>query len=456
MVKLRTVLNVLLTSVVIIVACAASAGAGSAGVTNGLINGSGHCSAASPCRQCHQLTLAGAHRQLGCATCHGIDPDSSRFSNPAGMENGAAGCVTCHRGAASIFKQAMTRRSAEKQFCRRSWGRADGDFFQRNCMGCHVSSCLDCHSGHKSDGGDGAEKEVLRQSHTIESPRSEACYRCHNGYFIGWDYAGRAPRDDSLRYQRGPRANGQHYLKMLPDIHFEAGLECADCHTMASLQRGERVAKTCQDCHTPNRDIVEHSIDAHISRMECASCHAAWAAQDYATFYIRTVDSSNRQYFRVRKLNDDYVKSSYLKRQDLPPLGLNQQGRFAPIRPQFLAYYSEIKDNRPVGQENRLLAAQWKVITPHTIRRGAPMCDSCHGNARRFMLQPLQQRKYRPDLDGLQLESFWRSDGQSVVNGSFCSQQQFDVMSRKTLEYKRNYVKKWQNFLQKGAASCAH
>jgi hypothetical protein len=368
------------------------------------------------------------------------------LSDPAGMATGAAGCVHCHLGSAHIFNQAMTQRSAEQEFCQRSWGQADPQFFATNCVSCHVTNCLDCHGG--SEGSD-------TPGHDIQRPTSEDCYACHKGYFVGWDFAGRAPREDSVRYQRGPQANGEYYLKMRPDVHAEAGMQCGDCHTMQSLQRGEKSARSCADCHVPDPQVIEHSISAHLTQMECASCHAAWAAQDYATFYIRTVDSTNREYFRVKPINDQYIKSSYLRRQDEPPLGVNNAGRVAPIRPQFMAYYSEMDNNKAVGGENRLLLAQWKAFTPHTIRRGSVMCNGCHDNARRFMLQPLDQRKYRPDLDGLQLESFWRSDGQKLVNGAFYTAEQFAVLTKKSLKYSRKYVEKWQNFLKIDADSYA-
>lgn len=388
----------------------------------------------APCQQCHEQTVVGVHQTLVCVDCHGAQ---GNLGEPTAKTTNAAGCIHCHEQSAHIFQQAMSTRQAEKQFCQRSWGQADENFFDVNCMGCHVTNCLDCH-------GDG---------HAIDTPGSEQCYRCHNGYFVGWEFAGRAPREDSLRYQRGPEDNGQYHLKMRPDVHAEAGMDCGDCHTMSSLQAGQKVAQQCLDCHDPDPAVIEHSISAHMAQLECVSCHAGWAPQEYGTFYIQTRNSSNRNYFRVRKTNDQYVKSSYLKRQDQPPLGLNEQGMVAPIRPQFIAYYSEMENNQPVGVENRLLAAEWKAFTPHTIRRGTPLCDSCHGNAQRFMLAPLQRRIYRPDLDGLGLKSFWRSEGQTVINGSFYPPTRFERMSKKSVEYSRKYVEKWQNFLKKDDAS---
>lgn len=390
---------------------------------------------AAPCLQCHETTLSGVHQPLACTACHG---DTGNVALPGVRDNQAMGCIGCHNQTEHIFAQAMSTRQAEQDFCQRSWGQADSQFFDVNCNGCHVTACLDCH------GNDG---------HEIERPTVESCQRCHNGYFVGWDFSGRAPREDHERYQRGPKADGQHYLKMRPDAHLEAGLDCGDCHTMQSLQQGDRTAAQCVDCHEIDRSVIEHSIEAHLEKVECVSCHGAWGAQEYGTFYVQIRDSSNRAHFRLATANEHYVKSSYLKRQDLPPLGVNAAGRVAPIRPQFIAYYSEIEKNQAVGQENRLLVAEWKVFTPHTIRRGTPMCDSCHGNARRFMLAPLEQRIYRPDRDGLGLDSFWRNEGQVLVNGSFMTPQRFDTMSRKTADYARKYVDKWQNFLKKDDAS---
>lgn len=392
--------------------------------------------AGAACQDCHEHVVRGVHATLGCRACHGA---AGNVADPTTIANKAVGCSGCHEQSEHIFDHAMSTREAEQEFCQRSWSQADPQFFDTNCMGCHVTRCLDCHG----------------EGHAIDRPSTETCSQCHNGYFVGWDFSGRAPREDSVRYQRGGQNHGQYYLKMRPDVHAEAGMDCGDCHTMASLQQGKVVASSCLDCHDPDPNVIEHSVAAHLEKMECVSCHAAWSAQEYGTFYIKTTDSSNRNFFRVRPTNDQYVKSSYLKRQDSPILGLNERGRVSPIRPQFIAYYSEIENNQPVGDENRLLAAEWKAYTPHTIRRGTVMCDSCHNEPRRFMLQPEEKRIYRPDRDGLGLSSFWSQDGQQVVNGSFYPAERFQRMSRRDRNYAELYVRKWQTFLKKDETSSA-
>ena len=167
----------------------------------------------------------------------------------------------------------MATRAAEKRFARRAFG-ADGErFFAQSCTGCHVAGCDDCHGAAPHHGA---------------RLKSDACTRCHKGYFVGWDYLGRAPREDHERYQRGAVADGEPFLKMLPDVHAERGMTCADCHTMRSLQEGRKAAKTCRDCHAAvSRDVPEHAFSAHLEKMECEACHAAWAPQEYGTFLVR-------------------------------------------------------------------------------------------------------------------------------------------------------------------------
>gem|GEM_PF-108050 len=333
-----------------------------------------------------------------------------------------------------IFDQIMTTRSVEKDFVQKTFGKEDPEFFQKNCGSCHVKSCVDCHE---------------RDGDVLIRPTSEKCLDCHNGYFTGWEFYGRAPREDNLRYQRGKKANGEPFLNMLPDVHAQAGMECGDCHSMKSLMTGGKSSKTCADCHTPNPAVIEHRINAHLKNLECYTCHSAWAAQEYGTFFIRFEDSSNKQYFRLRPWGSaEYIKSGFLKKQDSSPLGINQKGKISPIRPQFIVYFTDLKNNRPVGEENRLIASRWKTFFPHTIRRGTVMCDGCHNNPGRFLLEKEEDRMYRLQKNGMTLASFWSQKGQTVGNGSFMTSSRFKKMTSKPPEFKRAYINKWSQLIK--------
>ena len=390
------------------------------------------------CRDCHRIVLQGIHASLPCLSCH-LD-EGNTLGNPAARENRAAGCVGCHRGYEALFDHAMATRKNERLFVDRSIGRADPSFFRNNCNSCHLQGCTDCHGG---------------SGHKLAKADDRSCFACHKGYFVGTDYYGMAPREDSLRYQRGEVAYGETYLKMTPDVHAEAGMTCGACHSMTSLVAGEKSSKRCLDCHQVNKKVVEHGIAAHLEKMECYACHSAWTPQEYGTFWLRFSESLSQEDYRVRVNEGDYVKSAYLRKQDAPPLGINSRGRVSPIRPQFVLYFTDIRKDRPVGVENSLLAAEWKAFFPHTVRRGTVMCEGCHDTPRRFILEPQADRIYQLQTDGMTLPSFWESTGQKVVNGAFFPAARYRQLSEKTPAYQRAYLEKWQSLINHVESSSA-
>jgi len=381
------------------------------------------------CAVCHRVSVQGKHANLPCRSCHGDDVDT--LFKPASAENRAAGCVGCHRGYAALFDHAMATKSRERQFVERSFAKGDAGFYGKNCASCHLTGCGDCHGS----------------GHSLARPRDRSCFVCHKGYFVGTDYYGMAPREESLRYQRGETAYGENFLKMAPDVHAEAGIPCGACHSMASLAAGRSAAKGCVDCHKVSRKVPEHRIAAHLERLECYACHSAWAPQEYGTFYLRFTDSPAQQSYELKENAGEYVKSVYLKKQDSPPLGVNSRGKVSPIRPQFIAYFTRIVRDRPVGGENRLLAAEWKAFFPHTVRRGSVMCEGCHDNPRRFLGEADQDRIYDLKKDGLSLPSFWQREGQRVVNGAFLPDERYRRLALKSPAYLRAYLEKWQTLV---------
>lgn len=387
--------------------------------------------AGEDCKVCHRVTLQGIHADLPCLSCH-EDAAGNTIDDPAAAGNRTAGCVGCHRGYGALFDHDMATRKNEKLFVDRTIGKIDPSFFQNNCNSCHLRSCTDCHGGN---------------GHDIAKATDRSCLRCHKGYFVGTDYYGMAPREDSLRYQRGPVAYGEKYLKMTPDVHEERGMQCGDCHSMRSLVDGDKSSKKCVDCHKVDKKVIEHRISAHLKKMECYACHSAWTPQEYGTFYLRFADSPSQAYYRVRNNEGNYVKSAYLRKQDAPPLGINARGKVSPIRPEFILYFTDIRNDRPVGKENRLLAAEWRAFFPHTIRRGTVMCQGCHDNPRRFIMERPEDRIYQLQADGMTLPSFWDRTGQKVTNGAFLPVSQYLQLTKKSMAYKRAYIEKWQNLI---------
>lgn len=391
-----------------------------------------YAASAENCTDCHRVVLRKAHATLPCLSCH--LGESNTVGNPADAGQQAVGCVVCHKGHERIFNHAMVTRSGEREFVQRTYAKMDSGFFNKNCGSCHVQGCLDCHG----------------EGHAIVKPSVSACQVCHRGYFVGWDYSGRAPREDNMRYQRGISVNNETFLKMLPDVHNAAGMSCGECHSMASLARGANASKRCRDCHTPSLKVIEHRISGHMKRLECYACHSAWAPQEYGTFFLRFRDPLLKEDFDLKPgSSPEYLRSAYLRMQDAPPLGVNARGLVSPIRPQFIAYYTDIQSARNNGPENTLLAAEWRAFFPHTVQRGTPTCDACHDNPRRFLLEPEKQRIYQLKKDGLRLDSFWNQQGQKVVNGNFMAAARYLAMSNKSPAYTKAYIEKWKTFLNR-------
>lgn len=351
-------------------------------------------------------------------------------------------CLTCHPGQGAVLAGPMATRTAERAFACRALGAEGEAFFTAACAGCHVSGCRDCHEGDPHAAAASAR------------PADDVCLRCHQGYFTGWEYYGRAPREDHERYRRGAVADGVHYLKMLPDVHQERGLACADCHRVHGEavhgQPGAGSVRGCRECHEAiSGDVPEHAITAHLEKMECWACHSAWAAQEYGTFLVKPLTAEQREAFSPLPEQGGWRRSAALRRQDPPPLGLNGRGQVSPIRPQFVL----LATDPARGWENRLLAAEWKAFFPHTIRRGTVTCGGCHETPRRFVLEPAADRIYELERDGLPLRSWWDQTGQRVVDGAFFTRERYDLMNRRTPEYVREHLRQWQDLLQPDASS---
>lgn len=369
--------------------------------------------------------VSASHGGIVCISCH---------RGAAGFNAVTEGCTVCHQGHDRIFSHAMATRNGERQFVQRSYARFDSAFWEKNCDGCHIRQCRDCH-------GRGGE---------ISKPSVGDCQVCHTGYFTGWDYSGRAPREDHMRYQRGVAVNGETFLKMLPDVHYTRGMTCGACHSMASLAAGRKSSKGCRDCHRPSLRPVEHRIKAHMERMECFACHSAWGAQEYGTFFLRFRDRHMKDDFDLKPgRNEEYLKSAYLKSQDAPPLGINSRGMVSPIRPMFVAYYTDIVSARNSGPENIILAAEWRAWFPHTVQRGTVTCEACHDSPRRFLLEPERDRIYQLKRDDMKRESFWDQDGQRVANGRFMLPGHFARINAKSPAYARGTIEKWKTLINR-------
>lgn len=313
----------------------------------------------------------------------------------------------------------------------------DAAFFSKNCAGCHVTSCTDCHSSSTAP-------------HTIQKPDTETCLRCHTESFTGLDYTGYAPRQSHSRYQRGETVAGVRAMTLTPDVHYEAGMTCGTCHSMGSLAENSD-GKSCTACHTPSRSVLSHSIPEHLDRMECSACHGAWSFLEYGTAFIRFTGNSKEkqeQFAPLPQTSAEYRKSAVFTEYTRPPLGVNAKGKFSALRPRFILIGTWVENNAVKGVENHLYSARWQAFSPHTIRRETVLCTGCHENRKQLMALSADEDIFTLATQGIPLASFWNGQGQSVSNGRFLSNGEVERLMHKSPRYKQDTVKTWQQLMR--------
>ncbi len=496
------------------------------------------------------------------------------------------------------------------------------DLLRRRCLRCHLytrgaqrrgdyraSGCAACHMPYADDGMSRSADQALRRlmdrvregsrtlnrgypkrhSFTTQVPTSQ-CLRCHNGNRVGLDFVGKFERDEDENYRflsldgrTGSFIYGLDQHRLLPDIHFERGLECIDCHTQREVMgdgsvRGrswDQLEVRCADCHGTPWDLpqahrlpegapqwrvieanprlkkgkgrtflrteaggwllnvvwekdeafliskvsgkrhkipllarqpkvpVAHRIRAHMERMECHSCHAAWTFQDYGLHVLREDVARYSRWSHLASQNDPQVQRLLAQQLSRPPaqwdppgmrdwltgrwslgvwyrgwtyrrwegriLGVDSRGKVSCFRPEGQFVVSH------VGRGGTVLLDSWIPRTrqgrrgwafnpyvPHTQRRVTASCEECHGPGavRTLGLGPAllwggkedeAERLLpitRPHLDGIPMEGAWeqmvRVDGRVLQASTHPGARPFNAVELGGLLHLSEAYKGWR------------
>ncbi len=245
--------------------------------------------------------------RLLCTSCHlgrgrAREPAQGHrglVANPSALDQAERACGACHRGrtrqvqsspmatAAGIINQTRFLWGAQPDTQPRygvrpapglmalptpdETGQAVDAFLRQRCLRCHLwvegadlagarrsSGCAACHRPNPEEGRRPPGHHITRRV-----PVSQ-CLRCHAGCGAGAEYTGRIPRDAHRQarfLQKDPRRprlwQGRTWRPMQPDLHFQAGLACIDCHGPADVMGDGRVRAAgllqvgvrCTTCH---------------------------------------------------------------------------------------------------------------------------------------------------------------------------------------------------------------
>ncbi len=330
--------------------------------------------AVTPCRDpgkcvvCHrQQAKMDASHALPCVKCHGGDPRSDDeekahqglISDPGDLTRVPNTCGKCHpEEARRVTLSPMALAPRMINHTRFAFGAQksplpkfatvaeDGlavlpqssvsgslgdDLLRRSCLRCHLYTrgsdrwgehrgmgCSACHVPYPNS-SDGEP----RTHGLVRSVGVTACLKCHNANHVGADYVGLYEKD----FERGfispfvegrqpSRIYGAEQHRLASDVHFRAGMECMDCHTLDEVHGSGTPPKaavpnltiSCEGCHVRgdhpavlredngdllllrgpgrkiprwNPDLIPHRIAEHRAKLRCSACHAAWSFQDY-------------------------------------------------------------------------------------------------------------------------------------------------------------------------------
>jgi hypothetical protein len=196
-----------------------------------------------------------------------------------------------------------------------------------NCGSCHASKCEDCHG----------------PTGTAEPDQPTVCLGCHS------------------------RQNAEVTIGAA-DLHFAAGLDCGDCHSLADihgdgtsydsmLQQGA-LSVTCESCHV-NGSAPAPPNDAyhtqHGDKLTCDACHVATTTTCYNCHF--------------NSLLEDHVKKPYKPFQNFVILLNDKDGKV-----RVGTYQAVVKDGTTF--------VAFGPYHGHTVSAQGRLCADCHNSAR--------------------------------------------------------------------------
>ncbi|MFO0748568.1 MAG: hypothetical protein U1F43_23325 [Myxococcota bacterium] len=321
----------------------------------------------------------------------------------------------------------------------------------KSCIGCHVSAfgpsadevapgahrssgCAACHVPYADDGlsvsGDpwvprAVAGHPLR--HAMEgAPRMSTCLACHGG-------------GPSAGAQIGQSFQGEHVdwpaagdVATPPDVHFQAGMTCIDCHGASELHGDGRIggdhtcartATACVDCHGTSAepastvgarhrlsrdgaelvlttavdgrrlsvpqlaDLADKSVhDARHAQLACSTCHATWMPNCYGC-HVDVDLAGDSGYLTNARVTPGVVTNSLMDVAfDEQILAWNARGEIQGAMPAERVFVTlrlgdqVLLDDVPrVGADGEP-AFGIRPIDPHTTQRTSPFqaCSRCH------------------------------------------------------------------------------
>ena len=213
------------------------------------------------------------HFSMGCSFCHkgnaeGTDKETAHRGLVKRPSDTMQTCGMCHKQIADNYRTSLhyttigQRNGVMKRFSADELKMFDAKVFEQSCRSCHAS-CGGCHVKAPAVGG--ISIGLIQGHKFIRKDEGKTCAFCHGGRvypeFTG-EYGGR------------------------PDVHYQKGKMCVDCHTKEEMHGDGKVysskndVKTrpsCKNCHPLGQEkklTAKLSHEKHQDKVSCTGCHA--------------------------------------------------------------------------------------------------------------------------------------------------------------------------------------
>lgn len=331
------------------------------------------------------------HGELCCHECHGGNPNDPNWKTAhkgvvkdPSYPDASETCGSCHDEIAENYKSSLHvslspfKKMIDMRANPDKGAHAKVDAAREfHCNACH-SSCGQCHISRPEAVGGG-----LLEGHLFQKrpPMHTVCTACH-GSRIEKEYFGK---------NKG----------IPPDIHRQKYFKCTKCHKADEMHGdGKDYANRyavengpkCLDCH---KDIYQPKAKnpknhwIHRDQVSCQVCHSMPYKNCYSCHVGK--DKKGFKFFKNKASPIEFkVGLNPLRSEKRPEKFVTL--RHVPVDHATFGFY--VKD----GLSNFDTLPNWKLATPHNIRRQTPQnktCNSCHGNTELFLLEKDVKPNYR-------------------------------------------------------------
>jgi hypothetical protein len=300
------------------------------------------------------------HFLLGCIFCHkGNDKADAKEVAHRGLvvkpSDNLKTCGMCHKKITDTYAKSLhytsagQREGVKPRFCAAEFKTFDKKVFKQSCRSCHAT-CGDCHV--KSPTISGISLGLIKGHKFVKKDEGKTCAFCHGGRVY-------------------PEYTGEY--GGTPDVHYQKGMMCMDCHKKREMHGDGKMYKTkqdvkdrprCSSCHKTKGNEVAH--EGHKGKVTCQGCH------------------SSGQY---RQCNSCHLGPGATGKTDFY-LGLNPRDKKTLTTLRLIPTVRDTFHKVGLGMENFDSLPNYWDSPVHNIKKRTARtrsCDSCHTEKQGFL-----------------------------------------------------------------------